>query len=179
MMLLELLRVLVSDIFFLITFCLKYLFFFLIDPETTLVIILSKTFTTQETMINASLIKNFFVSSLSTYSSKDVISKHMIAVSTALEKTTAYGIDKNNVFEFWDWVGGRYSVTSAVGILPLSLYYGFSTSQSFLDGCHSLDCHFGEANLRENLPVLLGLIGVWNASFLNYEARAILPCMYF
>lgn len=129
-------------------------------------------------MINATLVKNFFVSSLSTssISPAEIISKHMIAVSTAIEKTSAFGIDQANVFEFWDWVGGRYSVTSAVGILPLSLHYGFGISQQFLDGCHALDTHFLEANLRKNLPVLFGLIGVWNASFLNYEARAILPC---
>jgi len=86
-----------------------------------------------------------------------------------------FGIDADNVFGFWDWVGGRFSVCSAVGVMPLSLQYGFPIVQSFLSGAHSMDLHFLEAPLRSNLPVLLGLLGLWNSSFLGHNCRAILP----
>lgn len=86
-----------------------------------------------------------------------------------------FGIDTDNVFPFWDWVGGRYSVCSAVGVMPLSLQYGFPIVEQFLAGAYSMDEHFFQAPLRDNLPVILGLLGVWNSSFLNYSARAILP----
>lgn len=84
----------------------------------------------------------------------------------------------DNVFGFWDWVGGRYSVSSAVGVLPLALQYGYPVVQQFHAGLHSMDTHFFEAPLRANLPVLLGLLGVWNSSFLGYSSRALLPCKH-
>ncbi|KAJ1415987.1 glucose-6-phosphate isomerase [Ochromonadaceae sp. CCMP2298] len=145
-----------------------------LDAESTLVIVVSKTFTTAETMLNARTIKKWLLDSVQG-APADVIRQHMIAVSTAIPKATAFGISADNVFGFWDWVGGRFSVSSAVGVVPLSLQYGFPVVQQFLAGAHSMDTHFFEAPLRSNLPVLLGLIGVWNSSFMGHNARAILP----
>ncbi|RLN17313.1 glucose-6-phosphate isomerase, cytosolic [Panicum miliaceum] len=142
-----------------------------LDPETTLVVVVSKTFTTAETMLNARTIKEWIVSSLG----PQAVSKHMIAVSTNLKLVKEFGIDPNNAFAFWDWVGGRYSVCSAVGVLPLSLQYGFPIVQKFLEGASSIDNHFYSSSFEKNLPVLLGLLSVWNVSFLGYPARAILP----
>lgn len=88
---------------------------------------------------------------------------------------TRFGIDVNNMFPFWDWVGGRYSVCSAVGVLPLALQYGFDTMEDFLLGANDIDHHFREADFKDNIPVLMGLYGMWNSSFLGYPARAILP----
>jgi glucose-6-phosphate isomerase len=96
--------------------------------------------------------------------------------STAVQKVEAFGISADNAFGFWDWVGGRFSVCSAVGALPLALHFGFPVVRDFLAGAHDMDTHFFEAPLRNNIPVLLGLIGVWNASFLGHSARVILPC---
>jgi glucose-6-phosphate isomerase len=97
-------------------------------------------------------------------------------VSSAIGKVVDFGIKSEYIFGFWDWVGGRYSVCSAVGVLPLSLQYGMDVVKQFLAGAHNMDSHFFEAPLRSNLPVILGLLGVWNSSFLGYSARAILPC---
>jgi glucose-6-phosphate isomerase len=99
----------------------------------------------------------------------------MVAVSTNLKLVKEFGIDPENAFGFWDWVGGRYSVCSAVGILPLSLQYGFEVMEQFLSGANAMDDHFKETPLESNLPVLMGLLSVWNISFLGYPARAILP----
>merc|ERR1712151_734543 len=107
--------------------------------------------------------------------SPDCIAKHVAACSTALEKTTEFGIDKENVFGFWDWVGGRFSVCSAVGVLPLSLQYGFDVISQFLDGCAAMDQHFLTAPMAQNLPMLIGLLTLWNTSILGYEGCAILP----
>ncbi|TVU44769.1 hypothetical protein EJB05_04225 [Eragrostis curvula] len=142
-----------------------------LDPETTLVVVVSKTFTTAETMLNARTLKEWIVSSLG----PQAVSKHMIAVSTNLKLVKEFGIDPNNAFAFWDWVGGRYSVCSAVGVLPLSLQYGFPIVQKFLEGASSIDKHFYSSSFGKNIPVLLGLLSVWNVSFLGYPARAILP----
>lgn len=98
--------------------------------------------------------------------------------STAIPKVEAFGISAENAFGFWDWVGGRFSVCSAVGALPLALHYGYPVVKDFLAGAHDMDTHFFEAPLRNNIPVLLGLIGVWNTNFLGYPARVILPCTY-
>lgn len=149
-----------------------------VDPETTLVVVVSKTFTTAETMLNARTLKKWLVESLSgdERSEMEIIQKHMVAVSSAIAKAVDFGIRAENIFGFWDWVGGRYSVCSAVGVLPLALQYGMEVVRAFLAGAHNMDAHFFEAPLRGNLPVLLGLLGVWNASFLGYGARAILPC---
>lgn len=145
------------------------------DAESTLVIIVSKTFTTAETMMNAKTVKKWLIDSIPGQSEGDIVGKHVIAVSTAIEKATAFGIDSNNIFGFWDWVGGRYSVCSAVGVMPLSIHFGYANVQQFLDGAHSMDKHFFETPLEENLPVVLGLIGIWNSSFMGYNTRAILP----
>ena len=99
----------------------------------------------------------------------------MVAVSTNLEAVSAFGLDPANAFGFWDWVGGRYSVTSAVGVLPLALQYGFPLVERFLAGARSVDRHFASAPLKDNLPVLMGLCGVWNTTFLGCVATAILP----
>lgn len=142
-----------------------------LDPETTLVVVISKTFTTAETMLNALTIRQWLVAALG----EAAVAQHMVAVSTNLDAVAKFGIDPKNAFGFWDWVGGRYSVWSAVGALPLSLQYGFETFQAFLAGGHDLDQHFFTAPMDRNLPVLLGLIGVWNSSFLGHPSRALLP----
>lgn len=102
-------------------------------------------------------------------SESEIIAHHMCAVSTNITAATAFGIDKDNIFGFWDWVGGRYSVNSAVGLLPLSLHYGYEVMEDFLRGAHEMDLHAREAPLDRNIPVLLGLIGVWNSTFLEYS----------
>ncbi|KAK1389342.1 Glucose-6-phosphate isomerase, cytosolic 1 [Heracleum sosnowskyi] len=140
-------------------------------PETTLVVVVSKTFTTAETMLNARTLREWISSSLG----PEAVAKHMVAVSTNLTLVEKFGIDPENAFAFWDWVGGRYSVCSAVGVLPLSLQYGFPVVEKFLKGASSIDQHFHSAPFERNIPVLLGLLSVWNVSFLGYPARAILP----
>ncbi|PIA52613.1 hypothetical protein AQUCO_01000472v1 [Aquilegia coerulea] len=142
-----------------------------LNPETTLVVVVSKTFTTAETMLNARTLREWISSALG----PQAVAKHMVAVSTNLTLVEKFGIDPKNAFAFWDWVGGRYSVCSAVGVLPLSLQYGFSVVEKFLKGASSIDEHFYSTQFDKNLPVLLGLLSVWNVSFLGYPARAILP----
>ncbi|XP_024536787.1 glucose-6-phosphate isomerase, cytosolic [Selaginella moellendorffii] len=142
-----------------------------LKQETTLVVIVSKTFTTAETMLNARTVRSWITSALGS----NAVSKHMVAVSTNVKLVKEFGIDPENAFAFWDWVGGRYSVCSAVGVLPLSLQYGFENITKFLEGAWSIDQHFRTAPFENNLPVLLGLLSVWNASFLGCPALAILP----
>uniref|UniRef100_A0A0D9VZM5 Glucose-6-phosphate isomerase n=1 Tax=Leersia perrieri TaxID=77586 RepID=A0A0D9VZM5_9ORYZ len=120
-----------------------------LDPETTLVVVVSKTFTTAETMLNARTLKEWIFSSLG----PDAVAKHMIAVSTNLELVEKFKIDPKNAFAFWDWVGGRYSVCSAVGVLPLSLHYGFPIVQKFLEGAASIDKHFRSSSFEKNIPL--------------------------
>ncbi|TEB20959.1 glucose-6-phosphate isomerase, partial [Perkinsus sp. BL_2016] len=129
-------------------------------------------------MLNAVTVRDWILShykcSPSGAEEKKIIDAHFCAVSTALEKTSAFGI--SNVFGFWDWVGGRFSVCSAVGILPLALQFGFETCREFLNGAHAVDEHFRtEKDYSKNLPVLLGLASVWNSSFLGIRSNAILP----
>ncbi|KAF8022832.1 hypothetical protein BT93_F0371 [Corymbia citriodora subsp. variegata] len=142
-----------------------------LNPETTLVVVVSKTFTTAETMLNARTLREWISAALG----PSAVAKHMVAVSTNLPLVEKFGIDPNNAFAFWDWVGGRFSVCSAVGVLPLSLQYGFPIVEKFLKGAQSIDQHFHSAPFDKNIPVLLGLLSVWNVSFLGYPARAILP----
>ena len=142
-----------------------------LDPETTLVVVVSKTFTTAETMLNARTVRQWIIASLG----KEAVAKHMVAVSTNLKLVSEFGIDPDNAFAFWDWVGGRYSVCSAVGMLPLSLQYGYDTMETFLEGAWNIDEHFATAPFEENLPVTLGMLSLWNVSFLECPARAILP----
>ncbi len=141
-----------------------------LDPETTLIIVASKTFTTIETMTNAATARKWIASALG----EDAVGKHFAAVSTALEKVEAFGIDSARVFGFWDWVGGRYSIWSAIG-LPLMIAIGPDAFSDFLEGAHAMDVHFQEAPLEKNLPVLMALIGVWHRDVLGYGARAVLP----
>jgi len=141
-----------------------------LNPETTLFIIASKTFTTIETMTNAHTARQWVVDHLGEASA----GQHFAAVSTALEKVQAFGIDASRVFGFWDWVGGRYSVWSAIG-LPVMIAVGPDHFDQFLAGAHAMDEHFRSAPLLENAPVLLGLLGVWNHSVLQHASRAVLP----
>jgi len=143
-----------------------------LNAETTLVVIVSKTFTTAETMLNARTVKEWLIKELG---SPDCIAKHVAACSTALDKTAAFGIDPANVFGFWDWVGGRFSCWSAVGVLALSLQYGFDTVMRFHEGGRDMDKHFLTAPARENLPMIMGLLSVWNVSVLKHEGCAVLP----
>lgn len=142
-----------------------------LDPETTLAIIVSKTFTTAETMRNARTVRAWFTNKLG----EDSISKHMVAVSTNLIGVQEFGINPDNAFGFWDWVGGRFSASSAVGALPLSLQYGFDIFESFLKGMRNVDEHFASASLEENIPVLMGLFNVWNSTILGHSTCAVLP----
>jgi glucose-6-phosphate isomerase len=142
-----------------------------LDPARTLVVVVSKTFTTAETMLNARTVRDWLVRSLG----DEAVSAQMVAISTNLKAVAEFGIDPANAFGFWDWVGGRYSVCSAVGILPLALHFGWKPVRAFLDGAHAMDVHFRSAPWPRNLPVLLGLLGVWNSSFQGHATRALLP----
>ena len=138
----------------------------LLTPETTLFIIASKTFTTQETMMNAAMAKEWLGSL--------PVSDHMIALSTNEQAVKDFGISANNMFPFWDWVGGRFSVWSSIG-MPIALAYGFDVFESFLDGGLALDTHFKDAPLEQNMPVLLALNGIWQRNFMNRCAYTALP----
>jgi glucose-6-phosphate isomerase len=142
-----------------------------LDPETTLFIIASKTFTTQETMTNAESAKAWF---LEAAGDQDAVKKHFIALSTNQEKVEAFGIDANNMFGFWDWVGGRYSLWSAIG-MPIACTIGFHCFEDLLDGAHAMDEHFRHEPLEKNIPVILALIGIWYNNFFGAESEAILP----
>jgi len=149
-----------------------------LDPAETLIVVISKTFTTAETMLNARTCKDWLLKGLEKQghtNTDEIVSKHVAAVSTAISSCVDFGIDENNIFGFWNWVGGRFSVCSAVGLLPLSLQYSYDVMSDFLAGAHDMDEHYFETPLRENIPVLLGLLGVWNSTFLGYECRALLP----
>jgi len=142
----------------------------LLSAETTLFIVASKTFTTIETMTNAATARRFIAEALG----EDAVKHHFAAVSTALDKVAAFGIDSDRIFGFWDWVGGRYSIWSAIG-LPLMIAVGPTDFGKFLDGAHAMDEHFRTAPVTKNLPMLLGLLGYYNRNVLDYPSRAILP----
>lgn len=141
-----------------------------LDPARTLFIIASKTFTTVETMTNADTARHWLASALG----EGAVSAHFCAVSTALDKCAAFGILQDRIFGFWNWVGGRYSVWSAVG-LPVAIAIGAKNFRAFLAGARQMDEHFRTAPLQANLPVLMALVGVWHRDALGYSARAILP----
>lgn len=141
-----------------------------LSAETTLFIVASKTFTTIETMTNAQTARAFIANALG----EAAVGHHFCAVSTALDKVAAFGIDPTRVFGFWDWVGGRYSIWSAIG-LPLMIAIGPDNFGDFLAGGHAMDEHFRNAPFRQNLPMLLGALGVYHRNVLNYATRAILP----
>ncbi|PFH33398.1 glucose-6-phosphate isomerase GPI [Besnoitia besnoiti] len=144
-----------------------------LDPEETLVVVISKTFTTAETMMNARSLRRWYLNHYK--GDEKALGAHFCAVSTNLEGTSKFGIQKDRVFGFWDWVGGRYSVTSAVGILPLALQYGWAVAQEFLNGAHAMDVHFKTAAMADNLPLLMALVSVWNSTFLGHSNVAVLP----
>ena len=141
-----------------------------VNPETTLFIIASKTFTTAETMMNAQTARAWFLQ----HAKESELSRHFVAVSTNTEAIKAFGIDPANMFPFWDWVGGRYSVWSAIG-LPVALAVGFGYFSDLLGGAHAMDLHFKETPLDKNMPVLLGLAGFWNRQFLGCPSVSIAP----
>ena len=141
-----------------------------LNPETTLFVIVSKTFTTQETLSNANTIREWFLKS---GSQKDV-AKHFVAVSTNIEKVKAFGIDQQNIFPMWDWVGGRFSLWSAVG-LTISLAIGFEHFDSLLLGAHKMDKHFKNEGFDKNIPVITALLSVWYNNFFGVETEAIIP----
>lgn len=149
-----------------------------LDPAETLVVIISKTFTTAETMMNARKVKQWLLQGIPGQDEASVIAAHMSAVSTNLQKTAEFGISETRVFGFWDWVGGRYSVTSAVGLLPLYLQYG-DVIDEFLAGAREVDQDFlikaRSEDAKDNIALMLGLLGWWNTQLLNYSARAVLP----
>ena len=142
-----------------------------INPATTLFIIASKSFTTQETMTNAYTAREWF---LTQTNDEAAIAKHFVAVSTNTEKVAAFGIPEENMFEFWDWVGGRYSLSSAIG-LPIACVIGGERFVELLEGLHAMDQHFKNAPLDKNIPVVLALIGIWYNNFFGFESHAILP----
>ncbi|CAN0279547.1 unnamed protein product [Ectocarpus sp. 6 AP-2014] len=146
-----------------------------LNPEETLVVVVSKTFTTAETMLNARTMKDWLITSIKGKTAAEITSQHIVAVSTSDKLVQDFGVDAANIFGFWDWVGGRYSVCSAVGVLPIALHYGFDIARRFLDGAHDMDNHFLNEPPRQNIPVLMGLLGVWNSTFLGHGARALLP----
>jgi glucose-6-phosphate isomerase len=141
-----------------------------LDPATTLFVIASKTFTTLETLTNATAARRWLTDALG----DEAVAKHFVAVSTNKKLVEAFGIDSANMFGFWDWVGGRYSVDSAIG-LSLMAVIGREAFADFLSGFHLVDSHFATAPLQSNAPVLLGLIGVWYSNFFDAETRAVLP----
>ncbi|MEI9402239.1 glucose-6-phosphate isomerase [Mesorhizobium argentiipisi] len=141
-----------------------------LSAETTLFIVASKTFTTVETMTNAETARDWVQKALG----KEAVGKHFAAVSSALDLVAKFGIEQDRVFGFWDWVGGRYSVWSAIG-LPVMISVGARNFRAFLEGAHEMDEHFRSAPMQKNLPVLLGLIGWWHRVVCKYPARAVIP----
>lgn len=142
-----------------------------LNPETTLFLVASKTFTTQETMTNAHSARDWF---LAEAGDEAHVAKHFAALSTNAASVAEFGIDTDNMFEFWDWVGGRYSLWSAIG-LSISLSIGFDNFVELLDGAHEMDNHFASTDLESNIPVILALIGIWYNNFHGAESEAILP----
>jgi len=141
-----------------------------LNPETTLFVIVSKTFTTQETLSNANSIRAWFLES----QAQEAVSKHFVAVSTNIESVKAFGIDEDNIFPMKDWVGGRFSLWSAVG-LSISLALGYKHFESLLEGAHKMDMHFKTADFNENIPVISALLTVWYNNFFQSESEAIIP----
>lgn len=142
-----------------------------LSPETTLFVISSKTFTTLETMTNARTAEQWFMQAAG---QREAIAKHFVAVSTNRKLVTEFGIAEENIFDMWDWVGGRFSLWSAIG-LPIVLSLGYECFEELLQGAYEMDQHFLSAPLAENAPVMMALIGIWNRNFLGYSAQALLP----
>lgn len=142
-----------------------------VNPETTLFIVASKTFTTLETITNANTARAWF---LKGGGSESTTSQHFVAVSSNVKKAVEFGVAEKNIFEMWDWVGGRFSLWSTIG-LPIALQQGFDAFEELLQGAYEMDRHFCEAPLAENAPVMLALVGIWNRNFLGYPSHALLP----
>ena len=142
-----------------------------LNPETTLFIVASKTFTTQETMTNARSARDWIMEAAK---DESAIARHFIAISTNTEAVTQFGIDPKNMFEFWDWVGGRYSLWSAIG-MPIAIAIGMDRFEQLLQGAHEMDEHFRTAPLEENLPVIMGMLGIWYNNFFGSDTHAIMP----
>lgn len=141
-----------------------------VNPETTLFVVVSKTFTTQETLTNAETIRSWFLQS----ANQEDVAKHFVAVSTNIGKVTKFGIDSNNVFPMWDWVGGRFSLWSAVGF-TISLAVGFDNFDQLLSGANKMDVHFKEESFNKNIPVVLALLTIWYNNFFGAESEALIP----
>ena len=141
-----------------------------LSPETTLFIVASKTFTTQETLTNAQSARAWFLRA----GGVEDIAKHFVAVSTNADAVAKFGINTDNMFEIWDWVGGRYSLWSAIG-LPIALYVGMESFERLLDGGHEMDNHFRKQPFENNMPVIMGLLGVWYVNFFGSQTHAIVP----
>ncbi|WP_396144835.1 glucose-6-phosphate isomerase [Flavobacterium sp.] len=141
-----------------------------LNPETTLFVIVSKTFTTQETLTNSETIRSWFLKS----AKQEDVAKHFVAVSTNIQKVTEFGIDSNNIFPMWDWVGGRFSLWSAVG-LSISLAVGFDNFDSLLKGANKMDNHFRNESFDKNIPVVLALLSIWYNNFFGAESEALIP----
>lgn len=141
-----------------------------LNPETTLFVIVSKTFTTQETLSNANSIRSWFLKSMP----KEAVAKHFVAVSTNIEKVEEFGIESTNIFPMWNWVGGRFSLWSAVG-LSISLALGYNHFESLLQGAHEMDKHFKEEDFKHNIPVFAALLSIWYNNFFKAESQAVIP----
>ena len=150
-----------------------------LDPERTLVVVVSKSWTTAETQRNAAQARDWLREGMASWrvSDDELVKKHFVACASAdkLDAVAAWGIEPSRNFEFWDWVGGRYSTCASAGVLPLALVYGPAVVREFLAGAHSIDRHFASAPLERNLPALMALLGLWNANFLGFGARAVVP----
>lgn len=142
-----------------------------LNPDTTLFVVASKTFFTQETMVNAESAKRWLINSLG---DRKAVKKHFVAISSNIEAATKFGIAKENIFEFWDWVGGRFSLWSAIG-LPIALYIGMDKFEELLAGAHDMDEHFFSADYRNNLPVIMAMLGIWYINFYGVRAHAVMP----
>jgi len=141
-----------------------------LDPETTLFIVASKTFTTLETITNANTARKWIVDALG----NDAVKNHFVALSTNKEKVAEFGIDTDNMFEFWNFVGGRYSLWSAIG-LPIACAIGFDKFKQMLEGAYEMDCHFKTAPVEKNIPVIMAVLGIWYNNFFNAQSYAVLP----
>ena len=141
-----------------------------LNPETTLFVVASKTFTTQETLTNAQSARAWFLQA----GSQEDVAQHFVAVSTNAEAVAEFGINTDNMFEIWDWVGGRYSLWSAIG-LPIALYVGMDNFERLLDGGHEMDNHFRHQPFEDNIPVVMGLLGIWYINFFGSQTHAIVP----
>ncbi len=141
-----------------------------LDPETTLFVVVSKTFSTQETLSNATTARNWFTQQ----APKNAVGKHFVAVSSNIPNVTSFGIDQENIFPLWDWVGGRFSLWSAVG-LSISLSVGYENFETLLEGAHEMDEHFKNTPFEENIPVILGMLSIWYNNFFDAESEAIIP----